>query len=85
MKRFLHWRKMTWAILLGCVAMVVGIVGAGFSPLVIVLSALGVIALCVTWFQSRPLWRVGHGARLRPLRSTPVAFKSTERLAPSPR
>jgi hypothetical protein len=85
MKRFLHWRKMTWAILLGCVAMVVVVVSAGFAPLVIVLTALGVVALCVTWFQSRPLWRVGRGMRLRRLRSEPVAFKSTERLAPSPR
>ena len=85
MKRFLLWRKMTWAILLGCVAMLVVAVGTGFAPLLIVLSALGVVALCVTWFQSRPLWRVGHGARFRRLRSEPVTFKSAERLAPSPR
>lgn len=30
---------------------------------------LGFVVLCVTWFMTRPLWRQGHGIRLRRLRS----------------
>jgi uncharacterized protein (DUF58 family) len=84
MTRFLHWRKMTWAILLWNVAMVVLVVSGGLV-LAFLVWTLGLIALSSIWFGSRPLWRVGHGARLRRLRPVKIPFKSTEGLFPSPR
>jgi uncharacterized membrane protein len=84
MTRFRYWRKMTWAILLWNAAMVVLVVSGGFVLTVLVWS-FGLIALSAIWFSSRPLWRVGHGARLRRLRPVKIAFKSTEGLFPSPR
>lgn len=84
MKRFLYWRKMTWAILLWNVAMVVLLVSGGVVLTFLVWS-LGLIALTSIWFGSRPLWRVGHGARLRRLRPVIIPFKSTEGLVNSPR
>jgi hypothetical protein len=84
MKRFLYWRKMTWAIVLWCAAMVVLLVSGGFV-LTFLVGSLGLIALSAIWYGSRPLWRVGHGARLRRLRPVKVAFKSTEGLFNSAR
>jgi hypothetical protein len=81
MTRFLHWRKMTWAILLWNAATVVLVVSGGFVLAFIVWS-LGLIALSAMWFGSRPLWRVGHGARLRRLRPTKIPFKSIDGLLP---
>ena len=69
MTRFLRWRKMTWAILLWSGVMVAWLPGSG--PGVAVVASLwfvGLVVLSVTWFLSRPLWRQGHGARLRRLR-----------------
>jgi hypothetical protein len=84
MKRFLYWRKMTWAIVLWSAAMVVLLVSSGFV-LTFLVGSLGLIALSAIWYGSRPLWRVGHGARLRRLRPVKVAFKSTEGLFNSAR
>jgi hypothetical protein len=84
MKRFLYWRKMTWAILLWNAAMAVLLVSGGFVLTFLVWS-LGLIALTSLWFGSRPLWRVGHGARVRRLRPVTIPFKSTEGLVNSPR
>jgi len=38
-------------------------------PLVMLIWALGLVVLSVVWYSTRPLWRQGHGARLRRLRS----------------
>jgi hypothetical protein len=74
MKRFLKWRKMTWALLLwGALIglwMVSGTVGLAFLA-----GALGLIILSVIWFMTMPLWRQGHGPRLRRMRSVEVPFK----------
>jgi hypothetical protein len=84
MTRFLYWRKMTWAILLWCAAMVVLLISGGFV-LTFLVGALGLIALSSIWFGSRPLWRVGHGARLRRLRPAKIPFKSIDGLIHSTR
>ena len=42
----------------------------GFGvPLVTLFWAVGLVILSVVWFETRPLWRQGHGARLRLMRS----------------
>jgi hypothetical protein len=69
MTRFLHWRKMTWAILLGSLTMAVLMIGGGGVVLIAALWSAGLLVLTVVWFMSRPLWRQGHGARIRRLRS----------------
>jgi hypothetical protein len=107
MTRFLHWRKMTWAIALwsggvlawllfvvlrptdgaaGCVTDSAGVTmeavtrqacldASGRSGLeLVVLVAfwlVGVAVLSVIWFETRPLWRQGYGARIRRLRAVP--------------
>jgi hypothetical protein len=75
MERFRNWRRMTWALLLwsagGLVFMVVG--GVGLSAIAIV--ALGLIVLGFIWYMTRAPWRVGHGARLRQMRSVEIPFK----------
>ena len=38
-------------------------------PSVTLLWAVGLVILSVVWFETRPLWRQGHGARLRRMRS----------------
>ena len=38
-------------------------------PLVALIWAVGLVVLSVVWYSTRPLWRQGHGARLRRLRS----------------
>ena len=38
-------------------------------PLVALIWALGLVVLSVVWYSTRPLWRQGHGARIRRLRS----------------
>ena len=104
MKRFRHWRKMTWAIVLWIGAMVVwGIHAAATSSTVVadckanaavragndtlqdcvsqasigiefgvmmiaIVGVIGLVVLGANWFWTRPLWRQGYGARLRPLR-----------------
>ena len=39
------------------------------APLVALIWALGFVVLSVVWYSTRPLWRQGHGARLRRLHS----------------
>ena len=105
MKRFLHWRKMTWVIAAWSVGMLAWLVtmvatardvtadcafdsagvatnaltnrecldaaGMGTGGSVMLISGLwilGVVGLTVIWLLTRPLWRQGHGARLRRLR-----------------
>lgn len=83
MTRFRYWRKMTWAIVVWTAAMAVLLVSGGvtMTPLI---WAFGLAFLGWMWFSTRPLWRVGHGARWRRLHSADVPFKSAEGLA-SPR
>jgi hypothetical protein len=103
MTRFIHWRKMTWAIAAWSVAMLAWMIGVlvtggaadcgtdfGSSSTFLTKQAcidassghlwkafalipslwlLGLVALSVTWFMTRPLWRHGHGFRFRRLRS----------------
>jgi hypothetical protein len=69
MTRFLHWRKMTWAILLGSVAMAAWIIAGGGVVMIAFLWSFGIVFLGLIWFLSRPLWRQGHGFRIRRLRS----------------
>lgn len=68
MKRFLKWRKMTWALLVWGVLISLWI-ASGTSALAIMTGALGLIVLSGIWWSTRPLWRQGHGARLRRIRS----------------
>jgi hypothetical protein len=84
MKRFLYWRKMTWVILLFIAAMAVWMIRGEFV-LIAFVTAFGLVGLSVLWFSTRPLWRVGHGARLRPMRSVAIPFKNVDSITPSPR
>jgi hypothetical protein len=63
MTRFLHWRKMTWALVLWSVAAAALVIaGAGAVPLGIT-WLLGAAVLGVLWFMTQPLIRQGRGLR----------------------
>jgi hypothetical protein len=79
MTRFLHWRKMTWVLLIWTVALVAAVPTFG-AALVFFVWSLGFASLSVLWFMTRPLWRRGHGARFRRLHSAEIPFKSVEGL-----
>jgi hypothetical protein len=82
MTRFLHWRKMTWAIVVWGVAMGAWVINGAPVAMNVLLWSAGMVILSLTWFLSRPLWRQGHGARLRPLQSTRSrAVRSFEKLS----
>ena len=72
MTRFLHWRKMTWAIVFWIAATGLLMVGGGAVLLISLAFLLGIVSLSFVWFVSRPLWRQGHGARIRRLRAPPI-------------
>ena len=76
MARFRYWRKMTWALLIWSAAMVVLVVSGGFGIATIALALAGLGVLGFMWFMTRPLWRVGHGAKWRPMEPVAVPFKS---------
>ena len=61
-------RKMTGALLVWGVLISLWI-ASGTSALAIMTGALGLIVLSGIWWSTRPLWRQGHGARLRRIRS----------------
>jgi uncharacterized membrane protein YedE/YeeE len=67
MKRFLKWRKMTWALLLWGALIGFWIVSGTFGTFAVAVmtGALGLIVLSVLWFMTIPLWRQVHGRRLR--------------------
>ena len=69
MTRFLHWRKMTWAILVWSVAMTGWLVAGGAVVSGFLLWSFGTVLLILVWFVTRPLWRHGHGLRFRRLHS----------------
>ncbi len=77
MTNFLHWRKMTWIVFAATAVTVLWILRGG-----VLLGALAgvpvLLALIAIWFSSRPLWRQGHGPRLRRMRSVHVAFKPAD-------
>jgi hypothetical protein len=67
---------MTWVLLLWSAGAFVFVVGNGFGLSAIAIALLGVIVIGSIWYLSRPPWRVGHGARLRQMRSVEIPFKS---------
>jgi hypothetical protein len=69
MTRFLHWRKMTWAVLVWSVAMTVWLIAGGAVVSSFLLWSFGTVLLTLVWFLTRPLWRHGHGLRFRRLPS----------------
>jgi len=69
MTRFLYWRKMTWAILLWSVAATGWLIAAGAVVPSLLMWSLGTVLLTLLWFITRPLWRQGHGVRIRRLRT----------------
>ena len=75
MANFRYWRKMTWALLVWAAVTLVWIVGGGFELSAILIAALGLAVLGFTWYMTRPLWKVGHGARVRQMRSVDIPFK----------
>jgi hypothetical protein len=60
---------MTWAILLWGVAATVWLIAGGAVMTSFLLWSFGTVFLMVVWFLTRPLWRHGHGFRMRRLRS----------------
>jgi hypothetical protein len=88
MKRFLQWRKMTWAILLASTGMAVWVLGSGFGVLSIGVAVIVLSTLVATWYLTQPLWLQGRGIsahlHLRRPHTTVVAFKSAKRLMPAP-
>jgi hypothetical protein len=56
MKRFLKWRKMTWALLLWGTAIALWIVSGALATAIVV-GAFGFIVLGFIWFMTIPLWR----------------------------
>jgi hypothetical protein len=76
MANFRYWRKMTWALLVWGAAALVFIVASGFGLAMIVIAVLGAIVLGFIWYMTRPLWMIGRGARLRPLRPIEIPVKS---------
>jgi hypothetical protein len=83
MKRFLKWRKMTWALLVWGALIGLWMVSGAFW-LALLTGALGLIALSVIWFMTMPLWRQGHGPRLRRMRSVEAPFKPVRSAGSSP-
>jgi hypothetical protein len=59
MKRFLKWRKMTWALLFWGALIGLWIVSGTLVPALAV-GALGLIVLSFVWFMTIPLWRQSH-------------------------
>ena len=82
MTRFLKWRKMTWALLFW--GALIGLwMASGTFVLALLAGALGLIILSVIWFVTMPLWRQGHGPRLRRMRSVEIPFKSVKSFSSS--
>jgi hypothetical protein len=64
MTNFLHWRKMTWALVLWSAAMTAWpLLGSVSAARVGVLWFAGAIAFGLIWLATQPLFRKGHGLR----------------------
>ena len=62
MTKFLHWRKMTWALVLWSASMATWLVVGGSGVVLVgVLWLLGAAGLGVLWFMTQPLFRQGRG------------------------
>jgi hypothetical protein len=62
MTRFLHWRKMTWALVLWSVAMATWlVVGDTGAALVGSVWLAGVAGLGLLWFMTQAPFRTGRG------------------------
>lgn len=62
MTNFLHWRKMTWALLAWSAAMTVWIlIGSISVTLLGVLWVAGLIFLSLLWLATQPLFQQGRG------------------------
>ena len=72
MTRFVHWRKMTWVLVLWTTGMAVWLLSSGEGTVAIGTWLVGMVVLSAVWFGTRPLWRQGHGVRFRRL-NAPLA------------
>jgi hypothetical protein len=64
MTNFLHWRKMTWAIVLWSTAMVTWLLAGDAGAAVVgVLWLVGMAGLGYLWSVSQPMFRRGLGFR----------------------
>ena len=64
MTNFLHWRKMTWALLAWSAAMTAWILsGSTDATRVGVLWVAGMIFLSLLWLATQPLFQQGRGLR----------------------
>jgi O-antigen/teichoic acid export membrane protein len=72
MTRFIHWRRMTWAMVAFAAGMTVWLLTSSGATVALVISLVGFVLLSVVWFGTRPLWRQGHGVRFRRIQ-TPSA------------
>ncbi len=62
MTNFLHWRKMTWVLLLWSAAAVLLLLVADSGAAVVgLLWLLGMVGIGFVWFAYRPLFRQGRG------------------------
>jgi hypothetical protein len=62
MTNFLHWRKMTWLLLLWSATTVTWLLVADSGAAVVgLLWLLGMLSLGFVWFASQPLFRQGRG------------------------
>jgi hypothetical protein len=63
MTNFLHWRKMTWAIVLWSAAIVTWLLARDPGAAGVVLGLVGTAGLGFVWFLTQPLFRKGRGLR----------------------
>jgi len=71
-----YWRKMTWALVLWSVGIVVFMFVGGPGISLGAIGVLGLIVLVIVWFMTRPLWRSGHGASFRQVRAVDAPFRA---------
>jgi hypothetical protein len=64
MTNYLHWRKMTWALLAWSAASTAWLLIGGMRPIgVAVLWFAGMSGLVLLWLLTQPLFRQGRGLR----------------------
>ena len=71
-----YWRKMTWALVLWSVGIVVFMAFGGLGISAGAIGVVGLIVLGILWFMTRPLWRSGHGASFRQVRAVDAPFRA---------
>jgi hypothetical protein len=80
MRDFLHWRKMTWTILIAVMLGAVWFVLSGYSFFILGVSLGTVGLLWLLWYFTEPLWRQGHGAHVQRRHAPAVRFKPVKSL-----